>query len=168
MSLINDALKRARESQRKNPTSVDTRASGPAPVVARKKERDLEWVLPVVIVLLIIVAFFFIMLAMIHHSVKKMAVVPENSETQQVEAAAPATPPEPLPEIGPAALIGNSPKPTRVQGIGYDPVHPWAIISGHTVYVGDDVDGMRVTAISRNSITLVGNGKTNTLVVGQQ
>ena len=59
-------------------------------------------------------------------------------------------------------------KPTRVQGIVYDPVNPWAIISGKTVHVGDNVEGMLVTAISRDSITIAGNGQTKQLHVGEK
>ena len=69
---------------------------------------------------------------------------------------------------GPGDINTDVSKPTMVQGIVYDPAHPWAIVNGKTVYVGDSVEGMRVTAISRNSITLVGNGRTNRLIVGQQ
>ena len=164
MSLINDALKRAREAQRKNPpTSVPPMA----PFVAREKSRDPGWVLPAVIILLIVVAFFFIALAMAHHSVKKIVNAPEISTTQPVEeASVPAIPPPPPDLIGPAALTNGPPPPPRVQGIFYDPVHPSAIISGRTIFPGDMVDGMRLTKISRTSITLVGHGKTNILVVG--
>jgi hypothetical protein len=163
MSLINDALKRAKEAQRKNPPPG---APPLTPYNARENERDLSWVLPVLIIFLIIVAFFFIVLAFAHHAVRKIVNAPDAAATQQVETVVAPAPPPPV--IGPAALTnGNRPPATRVQGIFYDPVHPCAIISGRTVYLGDDVDGMRVTAIARNSITLVGKGQTNTLVVGQ-
>ena len=42
-----------------------------------------------------------------------------------------------------------------------------AIIGGKAVYVGSLVDGMRVTAISPNSVTLAGGGHIKTLVVGE-
>ena len=165
MSLINDALKRAREAQRKNPP-----ASLPplAPFVARgEKARAPGWILPAVIILLIVVAFFFIALAMARHSVKTIVNAPEISATQPAEAASVAATPLPPPAvIGPAALTNGLPPPMRLQAISYDPLHPWAIISGRTVYVGDSVDGMRVTKISRGSITVVGNGKTNLLIIG--
>jgi hypothetical protein len=167
MSLINDALKRAKDAQRKNtpPSGV----SPMRPIETKREERDLSWILPVVIILLILVAVFFIALAMAKHTVKTIVAAPEISATQQVEAVvAPApNPPAPPEVIGPAAINTDAPKQTRIQGIVNDPVHPWAIVSGKTVYVGDNLDGMRVMAISRDSITLVGNGQTNTLVVGQ-
>jgi hypothetical protein len=167
MSLINDALKRAKDAQRKNtpPSGV----SPMRPIEVKREERDLSWILPVVIILLILTAIFFIGLAMARHTFKKIVAAPEISTTQQVEAVAAPVPNPPAPPavIGPAAISTDVPAQTRVQGIFNDPVHPWAIVSGKTVYVGDFVNGLRVTAISRNSITLTGNGQTNTLIVGQ-
>jgi hypothetical protein len=167
MSLINDALKRAKEAQRKN---IPSGVSPMRPIEVKREKRDLSWILPVVIILLILTAIFFIGLAMAKHTFKNIVAAPEISTTQQVEAViAPApNPPTPPPVIGPAAIISTDvPTQTRVQGIFNDPVHPWAIVSGRTVYIGDDVNGMRVTAISRNSVTFTGKGQTNTLIVGQ-
>ncbi len=191
MSLINDALKRAKEAQRENtPSGV----SPMRPVEVKRQERDFSLVLPVVIIFLIVAAFLFIGLAMARHTInntdKKIAVAPTMTVSQPVAAAvapaanpppavlpatnppAPAAPvsaPAPPAEVvSPPAILTEPPKPTLVQGIAYDPVHPWAIINGKTVYVGDFVNGLRVAAISRNSVTLVGNGQTNALVVGQQ
>ena len=72
--------------------------------------------------------------------------------------------------IGPGRpSITDVPKPVIIlQGIVYDPVHPWAIVNGKSIYLGDNVSGMRVTKISRSSITLVGNGQTNIVYVGDQ
>jgi hypothetical protein len=164
MSLINDALRRAKESQRKNNPSG---AAPLSPIPARDEEQDFSWILPVIIVLLIVVAVFFIAKSTARHAEKKIIAAPDNSTTQQVESVrAPAPPPV---VIGPAAIVAPPPEPTtRIQGIAYDSVHPWAIVSGKTVYVGDSVEGMVVTEIARNSITLTGKGQTNKLYVGQQ
>jgi hypothetical protein len=165
MSLINDALKRAKEAQRKNLPPAP--APAPPPLYrSRERNRPPGRLIPAIIIFLIIVAFFFVALAFEHHAVKNIVNTPEPLSTQDVETAvAPAPPPA---VIGAAAISNlNSTPLARVQGIFYDPVHPSAIISGRTVFPGDAVDGMRVAAISRNAITLVGNGRTNTLVVGQ-
>jgi hypothetical protein len=162
MSLINDALKRARDLHRKDPPP----GSPPlTPFEARKREDGPGWILPVVIIVLIVAALFFVAFALIQRGVKKIVNVPEISETQEVETAA-ASPPPPV--IGPAAITNDvSPVSPHVQGIAYGSAHPWAIIDGRTVFIGDRVGGMRVKAISRSSVSLVGNGQTNTLVVGQ-
>ena len=174
MSRINDALKRARDLNKKN-----TPAAAPpiAPVEIRKlSSREPNWVFLALIFLLIVSAFFFIAFAMANRTVRKIVNAPEIVATQEVESVSePANPPPlaPLPaEIGPAAVTNVAlpnpvPNETHVQGIFYDPAHPSAIVNDKTIFPGDMVDGMRVTKISRNSITLVGNGKTNTLIVGQ-
>jgi hypothetical protein len=165
MSLINDALKRAKEAQRKN---TPPGAAPLRPIEAREEERDYRWILPVIVILLIVVAVFFIALSAAKHTVKNIVAAPDISPAQTVEPARTSAPPMPPPGvIGPGAIINDTPKPARVQGIFYDSAHPWAIVSGKTVYVGDSVDGMRVADISRNSITLIGNGLTNKLLVGQ-
>jgi hypothetical protein len=182
MSLINDALKRAKEAQQKNtppvaaPTPVQPTAMPSMKV--RRNRRDWSWILPVLTTFLILAAFFVFGLAMARRAVKTIVTVPEVSTTQQVETVVAAPPPSapapPPPEaVAPATTINNMattevPEPPRIQGIAYDPVHPWAIVSGKTVFVGDFVNGMRVVAISRHSISLAGNGQTNRFIVGQQ
>jgi hypothetical protein len=161
MSLINDALKRAKQAQqKKNPPGA------PPPLRPFKPARKkCDLFLPVLILLLIVTAFFFIGLAIATHKVKNIVAASETATNQAVEiVAAPKTPAQ---VIGPAAIAAQAPKPTTIQGIAYDPVRPWAIVSGKTVYVGDVVDGMRVLAITRDAVTLAGNGQTNTFVVGQ-
>ena len=142
MSLINDALKRAKESQRS-----DTPAGAPPmrPVEAKRTERDFSLILPVLIVFLIITAFIFIGLAMTRHAakppVKQIVAAPAVVPTQEVATAiapmlappiaAPASsaPPVTAPPAevtSPSAVKTETPKPIRVQGIAYDPVLSWA------------------------------------------
>jgi hypothetical protein len=166
MSQINDALKRAKNAQQKN-----TPYSGVTPmrpIEPRKEERDYSWILPVVIIVVVAIAVFFIAMFLARHTVRNIVAAPENSGTQSVENVVAPSPRLPTPAvIGPGAIATSTPAPTQVQGIVYDPVHPWAIVSGKTVYVGDSVNGMRVTEIARNFLMLVGDGKTNRLYVGQ-
>jgi hypothetical protein len=176
MSLINDALKRAKEAQRND---IPSGVSPMRPVEANRRERDFHLVLPVVIVFLVVTAFILIGLAMIRHAVKittnKTAVIPAIVPKQEIAAAAllVTNPPAPASSAPPAEVVRPvvtnlpAPRPLRIQGIAYDAAHPSAIIGGKAVYVGDWVDGMCVTAISPNSVTLAGNGQTNTLTVGQ-
>jgi hypothetical protein len=176
MSLINDALKRAKNAQRENlPSSV----SPLRPVETQRRERDFGWTLPVAVILLIVVAVFFIALSTTRPAAKNVLAVPVPIRSQAVEtvavpapnppalaASAPVTPPPVV--ISPAVINKQVPQPPRIQAIAYDLVNPWAIVSGKTVYVGDLVDGMRVTAISRNAVTLAGKGRTNQLAFGRQ
>ena len=192
MSLINDALKRARiAAERCVGECVAMR-----PVETNQPEREFNLVLPVVIIVLGCRRICFDRPGDGQHTGKrvpseKLAVAPAIVPKSQVAAAVPlaTNPPAPaaLPTNPPAvstpvvasvsaaspAAATNSvvtsppPKPLRLQGIAYDAVNPSAIIGGKAVYVGSFVDGMRVTAISPNSVTLAGNGRTKTLVVGE-
>jgi hypothetical protein len=161
MSQINDALKRAKDMQPKNtPSSVPPMQ----PVESPASQHGANWIWPVAIILLLLLfAGLFIAISAGSHAKKKIVAEPLPAPVVQA-AAAPAPPPAaPAPE----ALKSKAPKRARLQGIVYDPVHPYAIVSGKTVFVGDSVDGMRVTAISRDAVTLAGNGQTSKLAVGQ-
>jgi len=162
MSQINDALKRAQDIQAKStPSSV----SPMLPVESTHAQPGANWLWPVVILLLLLLsAGLFIAISPGLHAEKQ--TVAESAPVPAVEMA-PAAAAKPAP-VTPAAVApaAPAPKPTRIQGIVYDPVHPYAIISGKTVYVGDAVDGMRVTAILPEAIMLAGNGQTNQLRVG--
>ncbi len=71
-------------------------------------------------------------------------------------AAKSATAPEPPP-----------PKPPlpKLQAIVFSPVRPSVMISGKTLFVGDKLNGLRVTAIDKESVTLAGAGQTNVLTL---
>jgi hypothetical protein len=161
MSLINDALKRARQHQ-KNPPS-----GGPplTPVEPEKPGSASEWILPTVIVFLIVAACFFIGLALAKRTVSKIVAAPEPATAQQVEAV-------PIPPVMPAPTNIEpeipAPAPPKVQGIVYDPVRPWAIVDGRTVFIGDRVREFRVKEIAKNTITLeTTNGSQKKLGLGQ-
>lgn len=173
MSLINDALKRAKNAQQKDaaPSSVTPLR----PVEPRREERNFSLFLPVLIILLVITAVFFISLSLADRTAKRIAAAPAVIVTQEVQAVeAPMPLPDPNVVIGPAAINTNPlpvppppPAPVVVQGIVADPKQSWAIVNGKTVHVGDLVNGMRVTAIARSTITLAGKDGTNTLGLGR-
>jgi hypothetical protein len=165
MSKINDALQRAKNAQQKN--SPPSGVTPMRPIEEKRKKLDLSWVLPVVAILLVVVAVFFIAMSLAKRTANSIVAAPEVLSTQQVETVVEPVPTLPPPVIGPGAINVSAPAPAKIQGIAYDPVHPWAIVSGKTVYVGDSVDGMIVLVIAKNSVTLAGGGQTNKLYVGQ-
>jgi hypothetical protein len=163
MSQINDALKRAQDFQPKiAPSSVPPMLPAESPY----GQQGANWIWPVVVILfLLLFAGLFIAISAGSQAGKKTAAEPAPAPEAQM-AAAPA--PKPLPATpAPDSLAAKAPVPARVQGIVFDLVHPYAIISGKTVHVGEAVDGMRVMAISRDAVTLAANGQTNQLGVGQ-
>jgi hypothetical protein len=152
MSLINDALKRARDLQQKNPP----RGAMPLPPAThRRRARNLDGVLSALIILLIIVACFFLGLAMARRTVTKIVSVPDLAATQAVEAVVS----QPLPDTStpPAPAVTSAPPVLpNLQGIFYDPTHPSAIVDGRSVSIGSRVGNWRVEEISKYAVTLEG------------
>lgn len=164
MSQINDALKRAKDTPPKNtPSSMAPMMA----VDALAAEHGANWIRPAAIILvLLLIASLFIAISSGTHPGPKIIAEPATVPAPVVHVA-PVHAPVPAPAApAPMTVAANLPKPARIQGIVDDPAHPYAIVSGKTVYVGDQMDGQRVTAISPDAITLVGNGQTNQLHVG--
>jgi hypothetical protein len=187
MSLINDALKRAQEAQRPDrPSSVSSIRT----IEAQPEKSPLTGrILVVIIFLLLAAAFAFFGLAMTGRLAKKKMADAQVSAPRPTTTPAPAAPvtaqpvapaavvvapaqlapakvatvPAPAPVLPPLVL----PEDLHVQGLAYDPVRPWAIVSGKMVYVGDVVKGVRVMTITRDCVVFGNNGQTNLLYVGQ-
>ena len=161
MSRINDALRRARQAQRKTTPPALT----PLPPVAPKPGNVVGWLLPGVIIFLIVAAFLSIGLALATRTAIKAASQPGILAAQEVNRvvtpAADPTPPAPSapPVPAPAPSSAPPPKPPKppepkLQGIVYATTRPWAIVDGQTVRVGDRLGEYRVKAISPRDITL--------------
>jgi hypothetical protein len=58
--------------------------------------------------------------------------------------------------------------PLKLQGIFFHPTRPAAMISGNTVYIGDQIGNLRVVAIDQHTATLAGGGVTNILKLPKQ
>ncbi len=162
MSLINDALKRARQS----PSDPPPPRSLPLRPVKPKDRPGFTWLLPALIIFLVVVACFFIGLSMAHRTVMNIVNTPEPAvSTMPPVENVPA--PEPR-RLTVETVVSNEPPRLKVQGIIYDPAKPWAIISGQMVYVGDLISGFRVKAITKYNVTLVGtDGREKTIGLGE-
>ncbi len=148
MSLINDALNRAKKSQQPDPPS----GAQPLPPVEPESRDRTAWVFIAVVVLLIAAACFFIGLAFAKRKAPAVVVTPPPVTNVQVIAVAP--PPAPAPKTNVVAKPKPpAPPPLKVQGIFYNADRPEAIVNGHTVYVGDLVSGFRVKEISQNDVS---------------
>jgi hypothetical protein len=183
MSLINDALRRASQSQQE-------KISGGPPLrpVEPKRGGGTGWILPAVIILLIAAAFFFIGMAMSKRKPSPVATAPEISPTQQVDSVPPAAPvsmpatipPPAVSNASEVAAVSNSappPQPSpppppppqlKLQGIFYTPPQPSAIVNGKTVFLGDSVGDFTVKEITKNSVLLQNaDGSEKKLTIGQ-
>jgi hypothetical protein len=154
MSLINDALKQARRSQQNNPPT----GQPPLAPVESVSRGGMNWLLLVAIVLLLAVAGFFIGLSLSKHTPPPPpATTPELAPIQQVESVSNSTPVAtnaPSDSNAVAAVPPPPPPEPKLQGILFDPTRPCAIVDGATVFVGDRAGEFRVTAISKDKVTL--------------
>jgi hypothetical protein len=151
MSLINDALKQARQAPPRNPQ----RPLPPLPPAAASEPRN-PWLVPGIVIFLIFAAVFFIGWSVAHRSVDnavKAATAATVATQDGDEIASPVVknpPPPPLP------LPVNPENAPRLQGIFYSATAPAAIVGGKLVRVGDHYLNYRVTEITKYTVTLVG------------
>jgi hypothetical protein len=165
MSLINDALKRAHESQGKEAAPVPP----PMAPVASPPASGFGWLLPATGALLLVLAVLLIWLAFGHKSSKPAAppIVATAAPARPSPSPAPSVPPAPAPPaaVSPAPTATN-PVPAgdstmltgllperlpKVQGIIFTQP-PTAIVNGKVVNVGDRVSHFVVKQITRNKV----------------
>ncbi|HEY5042173.1 MAG TPA: hypothetical protein VIK53_09235 [Verrucomicrobiae bacterium] len=151
MSLINDALKQARQAPPRNtPNSLP-----PLRPHADDSPSVFAWLIPAVVIILIVAGIFFIGWAAAHHTVRSIVAAPDsdNRAVQPVEnVAPPVVTQEPEPPPPPV----YSPDLPKLQGIFYSPTAPSAILDGKTVQPGDQFQQYKVKEISKSTVTLVG------------
>jgi hypothetical protein len=181
MSLINDALKRAKQAQQDSPDAPQNTVQfrpvepGQRPV---KKNNSAIW-LAIVIIAGLIIGFVLRQLTRENNTtspkeVKARELVPANSTAQETSKSAPvpaaAVKHEPSAQEAAAVPVITSDEPKivpRLQAIVFDPKRPSAIITGKSVFVGDKLGDFRVVGITQESVKLVGGGQTNVLVLGE-
>ena len=186
MSLINDALKRARESQRNNPPSGAT----PLPPVERPARGGTGWMLGLAAVLFLAAVAMFIGVTIFKHPAPPAATAkaPEASSlppTPAARAAAALVPvPAPVSNSVPVlAPVSNAvpttpdslPQPAApveqwpaVQGVIFNSAHPVGIVNGRMVGIGDTVGSLQVKQILENSIVFQQpDGSRKTVKIGE-
>ena len=181
MSLINDALKRARESQRNDPPS----GAPPLPPVESPARGGAGWILVAAAILFLAAAGLFIGPALFGHKVAPVAApratevpAPPRVDAAPVPADTANIPPEPVASTNPppAATDTNPPPPPaapveqlpKVQGVIFNPAHPLAIVNGKAVSVGDRVGDFQVKQIMKNSVVFQRpDGSRKTLEIGE-
>jgi hypothetical protein len=178
MSLINDALKRAKGSQPPPP------GAPPLPPVPPPAHGG-GWML-ILATVVFVAAAGLLGLALMKHAAP--AVHPGDAPTPTASSGMPPAPaaettppavstgPEPvLPMRSNAPVLAANPAPgaaaeplPKVQGIIFDSIHPTAIVNGQTIGVGDSVGDLLVKQILKNSIVFQRpDGSQETLKIGQ-
>jgi hypothetical protein len=213
MSLINDALKRAKEAQHQLPPT-ETPSLQFRPVEPSQSARHSVGLL----VPFGLAGIALLLLVLVWERAQERRMTAEAGKSRQIEAArtvavspaiAPATAPvsatpaipasttavpaqpkpSPSPEPGAgkapvmATQIASSPSTTnsapapempapkpitlKLQSIVFGSSKPSAMINGKPLFLGERIGKFRMTSISEDSVTLVGEGKTNVLSLSQ-
>ena len=177
MSLINEALKRAKQAQQQKPPETPPMQFRPVEPGQQPKKGNLGIWIGVALIALLAIGFIFRQMSRDNGSnspkeAKAREIVPANPVPHE-----PIAPP--VPTNAPVANVSepgtNAPvvdevpsKPApKLQAVVFDPKRPSAIISGKSLFVGDKWNDLRVVKITRESATLVGAGQTNLLVLGE-
>jgi hypothetical protein len=167
MSLINDALKQARQTQDTNPAKGPSLEHVNAPRPRRGADSLL---LPLLIITIILLA-----VVMLFQWFRGTAVTPVRARMLETPVAAAKLPdasrlvivPAPVKPSETSAvtnapampLVTAPPKPLppiyKLGGIFYEPSNPTAVINGRSVSIGSRILDARVTAITPNSATLL-------------
>ena len=191
MSLINDALKRAKQAQQQRPPSA---ASDPQlrPLETAHHTASTPGVLvPVLLVVLVGIGAWFLWEDLRDRSPAPQAAIPTQtpvtaqptSPTPPVQSAVTATKPTPpmpaaaaapppaaepvpaTPSAAPVAAAQPPPKPAapKLEGIFYRPDRPAAVLDGRMVFVGDRLGTFQVREITRTRVTVTTPDQTNVL-----
>lgn len=186
MSLINDALKRAKQTQQQNPPPTPPLQFRPVEPGQPNHSRAPLLVVGLGLALILVVALgglvvWFVAqkanseLRVAARTVNEPAtVVTTDLPVAVVPPPSPAIVPETTrvePETNTAAFAtrGETPPPLtpKLQGIAFHPSRPSAIVNGKNVFIGDRVNEFRVLAIARGSVTLGSTTATNVLSLSE-
>jgi|ERR1041385_8706876 hypothetical protein len=186
MSLINDALKRAKAAQKKDEPSTAPPLQFQPVDPSQKGPRGPRWPILLCFAGALIVGGLLLKAVFskeqpLKVEAKGVAAPTNNAQSTEAAALPPGTgvlPPVPKPTTfqprtqelagatSSASVEPARPAAPKLQGILFHPTRPSALINGKTVFVGDKVGDFRVSAIARDSATLVSSTETNVLTFG--
>jgi hypothetical protein len=160
MSLINDALKRARDTQRNNPPA----GAPPLPPVESPARGGTGWILAAAAILCLAAACLFIGQVLFGHKGPPAAT----SKTPEISAPVTNVLPPPITNTNPPSATGAAEQLPSLQGIIFSAARPLAIVNGQTVNVGDRVGDLQVKQITKNSVVFQRpDGSLKTLEIGE-
>jgi hypothetical protein len=176
MSLINDALKRARDAQRNDPPP----GAPPLQPVESSPRGGAGWILAAAAILFLGAGGFILGPAFFGHKAPQAVTAkPPELPAPLPVVAAPVPVPvaaQPAATTNSSPVAGTSPPPAavaaerlpKVQGILFNSAQPLAIVDGHTVIVGDRVGDFQVKLISKTNVVFQRpDGSLKTLELGK-
>jgi hypothetical protein len=188
MSLINDALKRAKQAQKENPPPTPALQFRPVEPGQEARPRSPMLIVGVILGLIVMVGLGGLLLWAVAQN-RDAGLQAEARTLTEGESAKPGAlmdpPPAPLrvePTPAPvttpeeamtntqlAVAVVEAPKvpELKLQGIFFNPRSPSAVVNGKTVYVGDKVSGFRVLAITPEAVKLANATATNVLSLSE-
>ena len=147
MSLINDALKQARQAPPRNTPST----LPPLQPAHNDSVHSAVWLVPAILIFLVFAVIFVIGYFAAHRNVHTIVSAPPDPATISVVEA-----------VNPDAAIAAVPlEPARgvelprLQGIFYSPSAPSAIMDGKTIRPGDTFKQYKVKEITKFNVILV-------------
>jgi hypothetical protein len=100
------------------------------------------------------------------------AITNRAARAEQAFPSTPAPAPAPVAPVAPATPVAAAPSgpppkfpALRLQSIFYRPSNPSVMINGRTLYVDDEIQGVKVADIQPANVTLVLSGYTNVLTL---
>jgi len=170
MSLVNDALKRAKQTQQENPPPVPPLEFRPVEPANEGQSGSPLLVIGAVVGLMVVIGLGGLLVWAVSKQGADM-----HAEARTIAEPVPVAVTSAAPAVVPQEAVTNSqpevvepPKPElKLQGIFFNPRRPSAVINGRTVYVGDRVSGARVTAITPKAVTLTSETFTNVLSLSE-
>lgn len=173
MSLINDALKRAKQAQQLQQQQQSPPAAAPMalPPVASAHRPGPGAFFFALLSLLVIAALSFIGLAIAQHKPQILPAAAPRQFAQVVHPPVASNPPPAPAATTQLATVVLPPPPApalKLQGILIGSDRPQAIVNGQSVGVGDTINGFRVTVIAKNNVSFIGpDGSQKTLTLGR-
>jgi len=196
MSLVNDALKRAKEAQQPTPAPP---ISGPPFKDLEKVEDSGHWITsPVTMAVVAVIVLIVVWQSLRGGSRSEATSTPVAARSNlipvsdQTALEPPSSKPEAATRVspdttstapnstnGPATELGSAtqqeiipaappaPPPLKLQAVIWNPKRPSGMISGATVFVGDKVRDFKVTKITQDSVTLSGSDEVKVLKLAQ-
>ena len=165
MSLVNDALKRAKQAQQDNPPATPPLQFRPVEP-ANEGHPDSPLLIVGAVLGLTVVVLLGGLFVWAVVSRQRADIQAEAKTVQPVPAVTVPVEPVVIPEVTTNSQpeVVEPPKPEfKLQGIFFNPRSPSAVVNGRTVYVGDRVSGFNVIAITPKAVTLTSATETNVL-----